>query len=278
MTQDSVQIEKSDQLSTYDSSWHLRLYKQSQDNLARLQRVLETFLNGFWLGVLSYASLQRIDEIYYSDNKLYYSSEYNKKGLQGWEKKAVDKYFTDYPKLLLIAAGGGREVFHLLKMGFEVDAYECHPGLTNFANELLVQEGFSSSVAVAPRDECPGGSKKYDSSIVGWGAYTHIQTRARRIKFLKEIRGRLNDNAPLLLSFWTRSSNSRRHRIIAYIANTFRFFLNRERLEIGDDININYVHYFTEQEIRSEMKEAGFNLIFYSSKPYGHAVGAALNN
>ena len=278
MTQDSVQIEKSHQLSTYNGSWYLRLYKQSQDNLVRLQKVLESCLNGFWLGVLTYSSLQEIDEIYYSNDKSYYSSEYNKKGLKEWEKKAVDEYFTNYPKLLLIAAGGGREVYHLLKMGFEVDAYECHPGLTDFANKLLIQEGFNSSVKVAPRDKCPAGNKKYDSSIVGWGAYTHILGRERRIKFLKEIREQLNENAPLLVSFWARVGNSWRHKSIAYIGNTLRFCLNRERLEIGDDININFVHYFTEQEIRSEMKEAGFNLIFYSRKPYGHAVGVAVNN
>ena len=102
--------------------------------------------------------------------------------------------------------------------------------------------------------------------------------RKRRIKFLREIREQLNENAPLLISFWSRTNSSWRHKGIARIGNTLRFFLNRERLEIGDDININFVHYFTEQEIRSEMKEAGFDLIFYSRKPYGHAVGVASNN
>jgi len=275
MPQDLIQIEKSEHLSTYKSAWYLRLYKHSQDGLVKLQRVLESCLNGFWLGVLSYGSLQKIDEIYYSDDKSYYSTEYNKKGLKQWEKKAVDEYFTDCPTLLLTAAGGGREAYHLLKLGFEVDAYECHPGLTDFANKLLIQEGFRSSVKVAPRDECPAVGKKYDSSIVGWGAYTHIMGRERRIKFLRQIRVQLNENAPLLISFWSRTNNNWRHKSIARIGNTLRFFLNRERLEIGDDININFVHYFTEREIRLEMKEAGFDLIFYSRKPYGHAVGVA---
>jgi hypothetical protein len=49
----------------------------------------------------------------------------------------------------------------------------------------------------------------------------------------------------------------------------------RERVEEGDFLEPNFVHYFTQAELRAELEEAGFKLEAFEARPYGHAVARA---
>ena len=248
----------------------------SQELLLKLFNLLKACINGVWLGLLTPQTFHKIDEEYYNQNMaMYGDAKYNKSGLRKWEKQVVDDYLRNCKHLLVTSAGGGREVLALRQMGFDVDGFECHPGLRNFANNLLEQEGIAPIVMAAPRDKCPDLARIYDGVIVGWGAYMLIQTKRKRIDFLRTLRLHLPVNAPVVVSFFSRSSNGSYHRIVAGIANIFRFLLVRDRIELGDDLAPGFAHYFTEQELAKEMIEAGFELKYYSSKQYGHAVGIA---
>ena len=252
---------------------HLRLYKQSRKLLRKFLILIETVFTGFWLGVLSYQSLLRIDETFYNDSDIYCSPKYNKKGLLKWEHEAIEKYFQNCQSLLLIGAGGGREVYALLNMGYDVDAFECNPKLQEFGNKFLVDEGFTTCIKTVERDACPKSNSTYDGVIIGWGAYMLIQGSARRAEFLRTVRSQIADEANILLSFFTRSSDSWQLRNIASIGNIVRFLLSRDSLAVGDSLAPNYVHYFTESELTKELDDAGFELLYYSSKGYGHAIG-----
>lgn len=253
--------------------WHLKLYKKSQDSIFKVEKIVHTLVNGFWLGVLSRESLQKIDEIYFNDEPMYYSDEYNKRGLYKWEREMLEKYFGESRHLLLIAAGGGREVYQLVRLGYKVDAYECHPLLKDAANRLLLKEGMPACVETADRDVVPESESKYDGAIIGWGAYMLIQGRLRRVEFMKNVAKTLKTGAPVLISFYTRSGSERPHRARAAIANAIRTILRRDKLEVGDDILPTYAHHFTEKEIREEFSESNFELAYFSKKYYGHAVG-----
>ena len=255
-----------------DRRWTLRCYKFSRDNLLRLHVFSVMCLNGIWLGILNQKSLHKIDEIYYSDTANYYSENYNSKGLNNWEREQIETYFKDCHELLVLAAGGGRETYALQKMGYHVDAFECHEGLLNFANSFLEKSGLTPCVKFVERDECPVSQRRYDGAIVGWGAYMLIQPRRKRIEFLQQICGQIKENAPILLSFFQRSNENRIYRGVAVIANIFRFALGRERAEVGDFLEPNFVHYFTREQIEAELRDAGCRLTYFSKKPYGHAV------
>src|SRR5512142_2340602 len=48
-----------------------------------------------------------------------------RRGLFGWEKEAIARFFPAAPARVLVGgAGGGREVFALAEMGYEVVAFE----------------------------------------------------------------------------------------------------------------------------------------------------------
>jgi hypothetical protein len=79
----------------------------------------------------------------------------------------------------------------------------------------------------------------------------------------------------VLVSFFPRKPTQRRFRVIAAIANVGRLLTLRERVEVGDFLEPNFVHYFTESELRSELEEAGFEMEAFEARPYGHALARA---
>lgn len=240
-----------------------------------LCRWAEAVFVGLWIGVLNRSQLHRIDEVYYNSDRNYQKEEYNRQGLWPWEQEMIDQFFPAEGHLLLGGAGGGREVLALAKQGFRVEGFECHTDLVQFANHLLTSEGLSAQVSWVARDKHPQGTTLYDGVIVGWGAYMLIQGSHRRIAFLKGLRERVALGAPLLVSFFARSGSERRYSLIAGIGNAFRKVLRRELLEVGDDLAPNYVHFFVKDQINQEFQEAGFRMVYYGTRGYGHAAGKA---
>lgn len=253
-------------------------YHRSRQILDKLFAFVTGCFNGFWLGIFSRDALNQMDERYYNDDKMYREKQYNRSGLFGWEKGCLERYFSGRRRILVIGAGGGREVIALFKYGYDVDGYECNPSLVKFANELLMEENLPACIHLIDRDRAPTPQKQYDGVIIGWGAYMLIQGRQRRIAFLRQLRENVISDSPMLISFFHRRKNSLHFRLIPAVGNIFRWFSGRENIELGDDMVPEYVHYFTEQEIASEVRQAGFQLMYYATNEYGHAVAFARQN
>ncbi len=180
-----------------------RLNSAADHGFVRLFNLLSACRKALWLGFLSRESLHQMDHYYYdSQKKLYCDDAYNKKGLWGWEKEAIDAYFQACQSVLVTGAGGGREVLALRRNGYEVDGFECHAGMVEYANALQKKEGFIPNLQTMVRDQCPDGERTYDGLIVGWGAYMLIQGRARRVEFLRNLHAKGWEKSPLLLSFF----------------------------------------------------------------------------
>ena len=240
---------------------------------------------GLWLGVLSPKRLYSVVEEYYSRSGRerafqgfpdYHSKEYNRGGLFGWEQDALTRYFKDCRRLLVLGAGGGREVLALLRLGYQVDGFESHPGLVVAANELLREEGFDPAVHWVAPNEGPETGTTYDGIVVGWGMYMSIPTRRRRISFLRQLRTQTRVRGPILLDFYPRPSQSRPYDVTTTIANTIRRVLRREPAELGDWLDPHYSRSFTQDEVTSELAEGGFNAVHYKAAGYGYAVGRAV--
>jgi hypothetical protein len=234
--------------------------------------------SGIWLGFLRDETLRKINNVYYSKTSRYKNPSYNKGGLWTWESAIIARYFCNRKRLLLIGAGGGREVIALRRLGYDVDGCECNSDLMRVANAFLEQEGLSPNIQFALPDSCPstkGACPPYDGLIVGWGAYMLIQGRDNRVDLLRKMRSHVNAGAPLLVSFFFRSPDARQFFVIKAAGNTLRRLLGRKNIELGDALEPEYVHYFTQEEITGELRDAGFTLEYYTEVPYGHAVGVA---
>jgi hypothetical protein len=240
---------------------------------------------GFWLGVLGRASLHAVDDALYRQRKNYREDEYNLRGLFDWEEDVVKRHFAGSRRLLVLGAGGGREVISLARMGYEVVGFECNRALVEAASRILARGGASGAASVAwlPRDAAPDGSERFDGVIVGWSAYMLIFGRQSRIRFLTGLHAQVEAGGPLLISFFTRPGDSPRLRSIARIANGIRRLLHRPLVELGDDLAPNYVHRFAAAEVEAELRESGFRLLEFRPEgpgPYdsGYAVARSVSH
>jgi len=240
--------------------------------LKRLTNFLDAFHSGFWLGVLSKKGLDYSDEIHYSANTTYVEDVYNEKGLLDWESYIVEKHFSEVKNIMLIAAGGGREVLALSKMAFRVEGYECNPVLVEYGNRLLQKNKVDSRISHLTRNTVPSEVMQYDAVIIGWGAYSHIKGGPARIKFLKDLYPFMHTGSRLMISFiWVKERNNR-DRMIQKISGFFGSFCRGEKSELGDKLVPNYMHYFKEDEIRAELKQAGYGTIEYDEEKHGFII------
>ncbi len=255
--------------------WHVFVAKFSHASfrfLKNLAKLLDALFSGFWLGVMSRKSLEYSDELFYHKTRHYTDDRYNQSGLYKWEKAAVEKHFPKAKSLLLIAAGGGREVLALSKMGFDVDSYECNRTLIEYGNGLLQKNGIRNKIKYLPRNSFPVEIEKYDGIIIGWGAYSLMPGTKNRISFLTGLYPFLKTEAPLMISFLYTGRKSRNDRMIKNVSNFFRFFCNRERTEPGDRLVPEFIHYFTEEEIKNELIQSNYRIIDYYTTEYGCVI------
>ncbi len=255
----------------------VKLFAFCDLNIKRFLNIIIAVHQGFWLGILSQKQIDQATELNYLSLEKYRNLNYNKSGLWDWEEKALKSHFQKCKSILVGACGGGREILALSAMGFQVDGFECVDKLVQHSKEALKSEGINSQVYLSSPNQAPSELGKYDGLILGWGAYMHIRGRDKRVDFLKEFRLHINDNGPILLSFFARD-NSKQYGSIYKVARFFRFLTrNSDSLEIGDTLNGTFDHFFTKEEVESELTQAGFEMVYYSADiTYPHAIAKAI--
>jgi len=234
-----------------DAAW------ASRDVPSRVAALAAGVLHGVWLGVLTEDDLAALDERYYSSNGFYATDEWNERGLFEWEQRLVDDVLDDGQRVLVLAAGGGREVLALLERGFDAVGYESHPDLARAAEDLLARRGHAGRVHVAPRDALPDDAPAADAVIIGWGAYSLLRDRAHRVAVLAAAAARLPPGGPVLLSYLERQEDLRRLRVTRTVANALRRVRRAAPVELGDALAPNRVHHLSPAELAAEAEAAG---------------------
>ena len=244
--------------------------------MRRSLRALLALHQGLWLGLMDRRRLEQLSDRQYRRWPRYQSPEYNREGLWPWEEAVVDQYFGECRSVLVAATGGGREQLALARRSLDTVGFDCLEPLLSICRALLAEEGLEGRVVGARPSEVPPGIGPFAGALVGWGAYTHIPGRARRVRFLAQLRRVLSPGGPLLVSFMTREEDSPTYRAVARVANLIRRLrLSPERAEIGDTMRDTFDHHFRREEVEAELEAAGFDLVRFEAEPYGHAVGRA---
>lgn len=249
-----------------------RISHSGYNFLKKLTIFLDAFHSGFWLGVMGNKSLDHTDELYYNRTKSYSTDKYNESGFFTWEKPVIEKHFSDVRTIMVIAAGGGREVLALSKLGFSVEGYECNQRLLSYGNSLLVKSEVQARIHYLQRNTVPDEKKQYDGLIVGWGAYSHMEGRERRVSFLNDLKPFMHEKTKLMISFLYVTNRGRRDRVAVKVSNFFRTFTMKFKTETGDRLEPDFIHYFIEEEIRNELTTAGYRIIDYSQTDYGCVI------
>jgi hypothetical protein len=249
-----------------------RISFSSLQALKKSYNFSDAILSGFWLGLMSEKSLDHYDDFHYTNSQKYYSDDYNLSGLSGWEKERLDRHFSYAKKILLIAAGGGRETYALSKLGFDVESYECNKVLVEYGNSFLIRNGINRKIKFLAKNTIPDDNIKYDGIIIGWGAYSHIRGKKSRLSFLSKLYSVLQKEAPLMISFVAKEERSRQEKIAKNISNFFRWVSGRDKTETGDRLFSYFIHFFTEEEIKQELLQSKYTVIDYYTKDYGCIV------
>jgi hypothetical protein len=253
----------------------VRWFKQADQWFTRWISIAGALHEGFWLGFLSADDLDAVTAGHYRQSQEYASPEHNRRGLFDWETAVVNQYFQPGSRILVAAAGGGREVLALRRAGFQAEGFDCNPTLVQAGDAVFDGLGESRGVILCAAGEVPSGPAHYQGFIVGWSGYTHIPTRRRRIAFLEGLRHRALPGAPILVSFFPRDRSSQYENLNYWTARVSRFLFRgrKEESEPGDHLGWCFSHNFTRDEVEDELRAAGFRPVYYSEVGEGHLVG-----
>jgi hypothetical protein len=133
-------------------------------------------------------------------------------GLHDWEERIVGgPLFPRQGRILLGAAGGGREMVPLAERGYDLVVFEPSPLFLGaravaapFANVRVVRASYADLVravddGVGPLAEAASGN--FDAVILGWGSLSHVTADEDRTALFRAIR-RIAPTAPVVFSFF----------------------------------------------------------------------------
>jgi hypothetical protein len=236
-----------------------KVYLKSHSLFRVIHGCTQVLFEGFWMGLLPDSVCDQIAQGIYGEGDGYESPVWLDSGLFFWEDLIVKRFFTPGCRVLVPAAGGGREIIALTRLGFTADGFECCRPMVVAGQRGLAARGISGKLEWAPPCEAPALDGVYDALIVGWNGYTYISPRRRRVEFLQTLRRNLKPNAPVLVSGAFASTGDKAGVWTPRIANRIRMATFRAPVfERGDTFPGHSRHRFTRAQIEGELREAGF--------------------
>jgi len=210
-------------------------------------------------------------------------------GLFPWEREAICSSFPPSGRILLGAAGGGRELVELLKMGYEVVAFESAPALAEAARAVasaypeskVISASYADIVLAAREGSGPLAphvcGKEFDGVIFGWISLSYIW-REDRDALLKALRA-LVPHAPILLSYYLGDGDCSEGRL-GKVRLRFRRLLRltgAPALAEPGDLFQPWAGFFqalTLEEVQSLAERTGYKLVYVKGSPSPHAIFA----
>lgn len=224
----------------------------------------QAIFEGFWMGLLPEQSFDVISEKSYGSGKEYTNDRHLDRGFHFWEELAVKTWFTPGARVMVAAAGGGRELIALRRSGFQAAGFECSRAMVQAGQRALAARGIAATLEWAPPCIVPAMPGHFDAAIVGWNGYCYISPRARRMAFLRSLRAQLPAGAPVLVSTAIRTPQSRAPIWTARIANAVRACTFRSRVfEPGDSFQTRPKMHFTRLQLERELTDAGFSPVAF---------------
>jgi hypothetical protein len=179
-----------------------------------------------------------------------------------WEEKVVERFFPRPPARIVVGgAGGGREVFALIRMGFDVVAFEpSHALITSMAETAppqaaidIRQGSYDQMPTLFPHRAGPG----FEAAILGWGSFSHLRTETARLETLESF-ARLTEG-PILVSFL-----GLRVAVSPQPAKLGRLLPRRPGRTPDDvfSVGIGFYHRVNEDEVRRLAGAAGLRVVY----------------
>ncbi|MDR2475962.1 MAG: hypothetical protein LBD45_08910 [Bacteroidales bacterium] len=249
----------------------IKLYNAVFERIYKLYKLLyytDFFLETFLLSIMSERQLANLTRQFYHHNKKYITEDNIRSGLKDFEKHIFEKYIpASASEIVILAAGGGREIYSLTKMGYKCYGYESTEKFVTVAADFFKKNEIDARIIHFPVNKVPQHS--CDVFIFGWGVYTHLSGESLRVKLLEDAKNNLRENGKIIISFW--ASNEWMEMKKRLMEKYRRIFGGK--FECGSCIKTGcWGKYYTQSEIEDEARKAGLKVDYYSDQRYGHAV------
>jgi hypothetical protein len=212
-------------------------------------------------------------------------------GLDRWEAEWYEASLPPTPaRILVTAAGTGREVAGLRRLGYTVDAFEPAPGqaaLIGAGHDDIVLGATYDDLVRAWRGEAtspaaPFVARTYDAVILGWGSYTHVLEASAQADVL-EACAALCPSGPILASFWAAVAapwQGRAHGVgrrlgaaIAALRGTHVAHAGaNDPTRIGFAFNVGFTCRFSREDVTTLAHGVGRDVTVFALQPYAHAT------
>ncbi len=201
---------------------------------------------------------------------------YFARGLFDWERCA----FTEPPfpragRVLLGAAGGGREMLALCKMGFDVVAFEpselCEGArqvAASFPNSVAVQASYEDLIETAERRTGPLAAHvlgvSFDAVVLGWTSFSNFAASDRADLF-RATRA-IAPKAPLFASFFPGSAeDGRLDGVRPFLRRIYAWLGAPATRGSGDAFfaRAGFIHFVSKSEVEALARAAGYRVLYY---------------
>ena len=218
---------------------------------------LENAHGRLWMNLLSADDVMDITIHSYRGGSGFDSADFNINGVLPVEAERFSSQFRQPAKILVAAAGGGREMIFLARAGHQVTGFDPAPDLLEACRRNLAQSGVSGRVELSERNGVPGDLGEFDGLVIGRGAYHHIPLTAQRILFLRACREHLRSGAGIVLGEVMFAGGDRPP--AADRAQSLP--------QAGDTLRECFGHCFTAAELIDEFTNAGFTDVLCHKTP-----------
>jgi hypothetical protein len=271
--------------------WWARALIAVDDRIDRFRKIEGEVRDELFFLLTSDAKREELTIALYDRRTAYLPRSRQYDGLHEWEVRFLrNRNFPQQGRILLGAAGGGRELRALTRLGYEVDAFEPAPTLLAGARTVIsppgrgrVELGSYRSLIDGARGEGPLAEMlrgaRYDAIVFGWGSFSHVYARGERRALLETMR-RLCPEGPVALSFDTtprekrepRSPTTRflRERVLPHVRRARGELQPLEPLAFWPGIG--FLVAFDRARIEEEARDSGYRVETFAAEPYGHAL------
>lgn len=258
----------------------IRWLRRSQWATQKLSRWIEAIQSGLFMGLVDDETFQPFDTFPFDESKTLDVRDEAARGLEPWERHVARQHLADVKSILVVAAGGVRELVGFHELGFETTGVEYGRQLCEASQRELTRRECSATIQWSERLAVPHGAEPFDAAFVARKFLSHVHDRRRRIELLTNIRDTLRPGATLVVACYIRPRDTLAFRMQAALANMLRKLRGRRGcpVEVGDHLDPDtplYHHHFVWQELSDELREAGFSTVEHETTWFGWAVAQA---
>lgn len=198
-----------------------------------------------------------------------------------WEADLIARHVRPGDSILVVGAGGGRDVFPLLAAGHPVTALDIAPGALRALEERARSRGFTVETihdsivrAALPR-------AGFDVVLFSWFCFSYLHGPEERRAALSRSESALRAGGRILLSYPFRGDSRPSARPAPGLARVAARLLGGMEAETGDDYIVSgttrrpgvfFTHPFAPRDLEDEVKRSGLSVVFHEQFASGVGV------